>query len=660
MNDIDNNSKLVVTRFELTSDKGQAAGNQQHFALTKKRMLIGRADICDIIIPDTDVSAIHAILELMPTGAKIYDLHSLNGTFVNREKVVVGELKEGDQLMISKHQLTFGLLQTAVTFPPPLDIQEGHLPPAMESRSDQTGLPIPPVTSDGVDVPLPKPATANRIVRYPLARDPKAEFSEYIFEDDSNLYPIFNYDLTLKAVEVIILFKDNIYSVDYIPIVDGGVPLVGIKQGTADLEYAYLPKGGKERFIEIKSDEVFIYPPAGHEHFSLKDDQGVKQSSEYSTLDEDDILQFFNGDVQISVRRTDHPPAVDHAPIMRRDSDFKKYLIAVFLTITFFMGAMTIFEVDPELDEEKNPARVATILYKKKWSKKSTSIKKAMKDNKRKIIKPKVKSKVEKIAKKRPSSRKKVTKKFKVRKAAPRKAKKVIRSQRVTKAPISVKKRAASRTTPVGKHINRRSNKRGRVDTYKSPDFMSTMSSLLAKGRSTKNIKVAKNDTRGIGAAKLEGGDISATVTKATIRQRAGSLTGAVSGKLDRAQGVEGLVDKKDIFTAGLPFETVILGGMDPSIIRDILLNHLPQFRYCYQKVLDYSERIFHGVVRMNFIIAASGHVSRAGVESAEASMPGEVKRCVVTVLRGIRFPEPRGGGQVEVNQPFNFYPKRR
>jgi hypothetical protein len=659
LNDIENDAGLVQGRFELVADRSSSHGDGHHFRLTKKRMLVGRADMCDIIIQDTDVSAIHAIIELMPDGIKLYDLHSSNGTFINQKQIVVGELKLGDKLKFSQHQFTLSKLQTEVSFPPPLDIEEGHLPPLM-SVEPQPELPTPP-SGTSTELPSTKPKAINdRVVRYPLAQDPKAEFSEYIFEDDANLYPIFNYDLTLKAVEVIILFRDNIYSVDYIPIKDSEVPLVGIRQGRGDIEYAYLPKSGRDSFLEIKSGEVFVHPPAGHEQFSLKDDQEVKQSSEFIPLDEDDILQFFNGDVQISVRRSDHPPGVDHAPVMRRDSDFKKYLAAVFLFIFLFLGVMSFFEVDPELDEEKNPARVATILYKKKWNKKSTAIKKARRQNKKKIIKPKVKAKKETIAKKRPAAKKKVAKKLKVRKARPKQAKKVVKSQKVTKAPISVKKRAASRTTPVGKHVNKRSNKKGRVDTYKSPDFASTMSSLLAKGRSTKNIKVARDDTRGIGVAKLAGGDISATIKKAKVRQQVGSLTGAASGKLDRAQGVEGLVDKKDIFTAGLPFETIILGGMDPSIIRDILLNHLPQFRYCYQKVLDHSERVFHGVIRMNFIIAASGHVARAGIESAKASMPGEVKRCVVRVLRGIRFPEPRGGGRVEVNQPFNFYPKRR
>ena len=50
--------------------------------------------------------------------------------------------------------------------------------------------------------------------------------------------------------------------------------------------------------------------------------------------------------------------------------------------------------------------------------------------------------------------------------------------------------------------------------------------------------------------------------------------------------------------------------------------------------------------------------MTRAGVEG-QSSLPGRVKKCVVGVLRGIKFPSPMGGGTVDVKQPFNFYPKK-
>jgi hypothetical protein len=87
-------------------------------------------------------------------------------------------------------------------------------------------------------------------------------------------------------------------------------------------------------------------------------------------------------------------------------------------------------------------------------------------------------------------------------------------------------------------------------------------------------------------------------------------------------------------------------------------MDNLPKFRFCYQSELDRSGAELQAVIKLNFVIGASGHVAQAGVDDA-SSLPGQVKRCVVDVLRGIQFPEPMGGGTVEVKQPMNFYPKR-
>ena len=62
------------------------------------------------------------------------------------------------------------------------------------------------------------------------------------------------------------------------------------------------------------------------------------------------------------------------------------------------------------------------------------------------------------------------------------------------------------------------------------------------------------------------------------------------------------------------------------------------------------------GVLKLNFVIGSSGHVTKAGV-SARNALPLNLKGCVVNVLKGIKFPAPLGGGVSEVNQPINFYP---
>ena len=121
----------------------------------------------------------------------------------------------------------------------------------------------------------------------------------------------------------------------------------------------------------------------------------------------------------------------------------------------------------------------------------------------------------------------------------------------------------------------------------------------------------------------------------------------------------EGLSAKNHLATAGLPSDEMPRGGMDPDVIRTILLNHVPQFRECYQKELDSSEKVFGGFGKFNFIIASSGYVSRARVD-LDNGVPKSVNKCIIRELKRISFPKPQGGGTVEVNQPFNFRVKRR
>jgi len=182
----------------------------------------------------------------------------------------------------------------------------------------------------------------------------------------------------------------------------------------------------------------------------------------------------------------------------------------------------------------------------------------------------------------------------------------------------------------------------------------------LAKGGSAAAVSnVASSAGEEGSSSSLEGTGVeSATSKLATVSTKTGSLAGTTEGKLDASKGVAGLANKKSIYTVGVPSPEVLMGSMDPDVIRRILQDHIPQFRNCYQQELDRSKAAFDGIVPLNFIIGSSGHVTRAGVVG-QSNMPANVKKCVINVLRGIRFPEPLGGGVVEVSQPMNFYPRQ-
>ena len=71
------------------------------------RTTIGRSPDCGIFLDDVTVSRKHATLGQRDGRYVIEDQGSLNGTFVNRERVETTDLRDGDELQIGKYRLTF-------------------------------------------------------------------------------------------------------------------------------------------------------------------------------------------------------------------------------------------------------------------------------------------------------------------------------------------------------------------------------------------------------------------------------------------------------------------------------------------------------------------------------------------------------------------------
>lgn len=217
-------------------------------------------------------------------------------------------------------------------------------------------------------------------------------------------------------------------------------------------------------------------------------------------------------------------------------------------------------------------------------------------------------------------------------------------------------------TTPAG----------GSGDTYKGMDFSVKSLNNNAPLGSRFKVKNAADDmgagagsTGGIGNGLGKGfgdgtitGTRTGTLDRAKILTNVGSLTGETVGTIASSKGAEGLSKKGAVLLSGMPQETVVMGSMDPNLIRSILLQYLAQFRYCYQKELESTDQDkVSGVVQMQFTINPSGNVINEKV-TGEDNIPQAVKSCVAGVLRDIQFPQPKGGANVGVKQPFNFYPK--
>ncbi|MFA5584094.1 MAG: AgmX/PglI C-terminal domain-containing protein, partial [Bacteriovoracaceae bacterium] len=471
----------------------------------------------------------------------------------------------------------------------------------------------------------------------------------------------------------------KIFSVDYLPEGNNLYQITGLKNSHKDIEFPYLGKKDKYPFITLKKSQMpVVHTLPGFTPFFLSDDK--KQVGEEFELGPQDILRLYNGDLQIFVRGVESPPKVAPAPILKRDPDFQKYLFFLLLFVGLVAVGFNVIELpEPEVKEELAPERLATILYKQPLTiSKNKAVEKTEKAPKRAQKapdKPAVEKKV--VTKKQPDVKKPDVVETKVANKKPDPGTKTAQTKQVVKQGTTPPKRTAQKAAPQASNrpaartqtatarnapaVSQVATKSvGQVEVYKSADFKSTVSSLVAKGGTLSGVQTkAASGASGtqIGAASGVAGG-SGSIETADIATNQGSLVGATVGKLGESIGAEGLSAKRAIYQAGIPAETVVLGSMDPDVIRRILMDNIIHFRSCYQNELSTRGQEFSGSVKLNFTIGASGHVSQAGVDGS-SSLPAGVKRCVVNVLRGIAFPAPMGGGVVEVKQPMNFYPKK-
>jgi hypothetical protein len=79
----------------------------ESFAVDGERMTIGRRPDSAIFLDDITVSRDHALLVRRGHDWYLDDCGSLNGTYVNRERIDSRRLADGDELQIGKYKLTF-------------------------------------------------------------------------------------------------------------------------------------------------------------------------------------------------------------------------------------------------------------------------------------------------------------------------------------------------------------------------------------------------------------------------------------------------------------------------------------------------------------------------------------------------------------------------
>jgi pSer/pThr/pTyr-binding forkhead associated (FHA) protein len=79
----------------------------ESFALAGERMSVGRRPESEVFLDDVTVSRDHAVIVRRGGEYFLDDLGSLNGTYVNRQRVDSRKLEDGDELQIGKYKLSY-------------------------------------------------------------------------------------------------------------------------------------------------------------------------------------------------------------------------------------------------------------------------------------------------------------------------------------------------------------------------------------------------------------------------------------------------------------------------------------------------------------------------------------------------------------------------
>jgi hypothetical protein len=89
----------------LVVQRGPSAGSR--FLLDTEVVAAGRHPDSEIFLDDVTVSRRHAVFDRTGEHFTVSDVGSLNGTYVNRDRIEKVQLTDGDEVQIGKYRLVF-------------------------------------------------------------------------------------------------------------------------------------------------------------------------------------------------------------------------------------------------------------------------------------------------------------------------------------------------------------------------------------------------------------------------------------------------------------------------------------------------------------------------------------------------------------------------
>ncbi|MFP5457778.1 MAG: FHA domain-containing protein [Bacteriovoracia bacterium] len=564
--------------------------------LNRSKLLVGSDARCDVVLDVKGISPQHCYLMVAGESLRVLDLASTNGTFVNGRRVRDGELFVGDTLTIGDLAFNLEAFEDSLAF---VDCEAEVASLAMAVAQahvhvpDRAGLTL--VDQEYCDLTL-KASSADLIQKPPF----------YLHGDvdgealDSTVAPLdLVQDHPDNRLEVIVYSSGQVLDIQFVDL------------KSQDIVLSPQMKTGAIWFPGISVDTTLV-----------KHDKGrwqVNQPEGFVTSDKLELsrshLLFTFGVHQISLRLVEQTFKVKPLPFLWRDRLFYKEAAKVTASVFIPFLLLLLISIPEKMPEE---VKQLTIVYK--------AVQKTDGESAQQLAATEVTSKTENTGQKATEQTKAQPQMAAAAAAAPAAA----AAAQAESSPAPSKPKAYKFNSSVS------------LDSV-----VSDASPAESAGTGRGPASVAK----GIGASSSA---LSGTGTGTAMG--VGKLGSDASGSAASSAGAKGLVSKKGFDHSYLEPKTVVLGSMDPELLRKILQEYLPQFRHCYQQELMAASKDIKGVIDLDFQISPEGRVGRADIKAKDARFSRKGTDCMANVLKIIEFPKPKGGGVVDVRQPLNFF----
>jgi len=663
---MDNKALLKIKSVEQAKSKDLAAtfravayknGNEvSSFVFDREKILIGTGPHCDWILRDKSVGYYHACIILIQDSKnqsrdkfpsiELIDLGSPNGIIINNERQSRAILNSGDRILLGDLEY---LIEE--TYCPPISFPDAKISQtATKLITKVRPVELPPVEGltiidgeycDIVFKENPNTVSLEELYREDISKTPFIDFHDEDVSTNKNLIGFYERTFkgniyksnTEKSLLITVVVNNFILTEEYYAVVNGILSL-GRRPGKNIVESGTVDEFANDQpFIRIDKDQINFIPIQGHSFERIEKSKTDQKKGVSIEVDSKNGFSFSLAELQntivvasckgvrIFIRQSEAPTKIIPPPFFGRDKLFQKQALRAF-GVTLLVSIILMLIRPPEqMPEEK-----VAVVYKRAT---------------------------------KPEAAKHIAKNSNMDQDQGNRPEDMPNKENQQSKSGTPKEQNIAKTANAPKDNSAQSSNNKAVAPVKAYklEISGGLNSFLSN-----NSTVATNGPTANPGNSMDHGPSGAPSKNLGLGKSSAEIGnfGSDAGGIGKASGgSKGLTSKNGSDLLYVEPKTVVLGSIDPDILRKILQEYLPQFRHCYQQELAGNSDDIKGVVDLNFRIDAAGKVISTNIKAKDARFSSKGLDCMAQVLKIINFPAPKGGGVVDVRQPLNFFAEK-